>query len=698
MLVCLLILAIALRLLVWRWHDQYPLGGDEQEYLAQALTFLQQKRYTELRFMRPPLYTGFLIATIYLFDSLIQQIRLVQAIVSACTILPIYGLTRMLFGQRTALIAAFLTALSYTLAATATELLSETLFLFGLSCCLWLLIRSATLHTKNYWMIALSGCAIGILALIRSVALPLIPLGMLWLFLQAKKRQQLEIPKAAAMAGLVMPALVLLLVAVLTLAPWTTRNYVTYGGFILIDTTGAENLWLDNDPAGRESVKRQLYSMGEDRLARQQRATQQGIAVISADIPRFLNKATIEATRFFALQYYDDLRDRPAIWVSPADVTLRLLLGDTLWLVVLFAGVAGLWLAPSANPELADLRWVGVPWALYTVLTACVFHVELRYRLPLWPVLLPYAAWALDSIGCQALSRHQPPIKLLFAPWQRIITACMLLSLALLTTLTLLHRPYISDTITLITKHIALKRAEFALNTDRNLTDAIQAASEALRLDERSVLARVILARSAIRLDDQATAITQLQDAEEAISAHPYPHLLHGAILLHQGDYTQAQHELAYETASLEDLQSWAWHIFPEVLPATSQVNLGGGLDLGAIQGFYAAETNGTRWSTNHAIVRLLTPNQPATINLRVNGDRPSGAPIAQLTIHTQDISVSYRLTPGWQTIAIPIRPTTALDSTIVTLEIATFRPRDFDRASPDNRDLGVLVDWVKIQ
>src|SRR5215207_2961110 len=138
----LLLLALVLRLLVWNWHELYDLGGDEREYFNQALTLLRDHVYVELNLMRPPLYTGFLAAGMYLFDSLVQRLRLIQAIISALTVVPIYLLARRLFDRRVGLVAALLAALSYTLAAHATELLTETLFVFGLATLFWLLVAA----------------------------------------------------------------------------------------------------------------------------------------------------------------------------------------------------------------------------------------------------------------------------------------------------------------------------------------------------------------------------------------------------------------------------------------------------------------------------------------------------------------------------------------------------------------------------
>ncbi|MEI6776413.1 MAG: glycosyltransferase family 39 protein [Chloroflexales bacterium] len=464
-LIIIIALGLILRLLAWRWHEFYALGGDEREYLAQAIRLVRDHQYGELRLMRPPLYPLFLAGCIYLVDSLVQNLRLVQALISAATVPLVYLLTREVTwrsDRRTpALLAALLCALSYTLAANASELLTEALFLFGLTTALWLLLRAA--RTQGLAETILAGLIIGALCLLRSVALPLLPLGALWLLFRegfalpknrfranrtpsppaplppgergdsASERVQLPLSRngrggwgvRAKRMGLILP-LAFALATLLVVLPWTVRNYTTYGGLILIDTTGAENLWLDNDPAGRESVKAQLYALSDDRLARQRLATQQGLAVISADPARFAAKAWGELKKLFALEFSDDLLARPAIWVSPPEVAARLLLGDGVWLLMLLAGGWGLARGsgvggrgsgvantergdentnqndtslPPATYHLPPATWLVLPWALYVALTTLIFHVELRYRLPLYPALLPYAGLVLAGVG-----------------------------------------------------------------------------------------------------------------------------------------------------------------------------------------------------------------------------------------------------------------------------------------------------------
>jgi tetratricopeptide (TPR) repeat protein len=656
-------LALVLRLLVWRWHELYPLGGDEQEYLNQALTLLRTRQYVELRLMRPPLYAIFLAACIVAFDLLIQNLRLVQAVISALTVIPLYLLTLQVFGnRRVALVAGSLMALNYTLAFTATELLTETLFLFVATIIFWLLAR---ITSRSRWQPVFTGVCLGALALIRSVALPLLALGTLWLLLNTGKR-------TAAM---------FVLAAILVIAPWTIRNYLTYHALIIIDTTGAENLWLDNDPAGREAVKRQLYALGDDMAARQRLATERGIAVILAHPDHIAAKVWREARLFPALQFFDDMRNRPAIWVPPLQVWLRLILGDGLWTVILLGGAAGLWLAPAR-------RWtlmIAAPWMLYIVLSTLIFHVEPRYRLPLYPALIPYAAWVIVRLSAWRL----PTMRRIPALSAAAITCTGLIALILA------HRPYPAEAIMLAQKHAHLWQAERAL-TDGDLVTARTAAETALHLDPRSALARVALARVALLNGDATAALEYLNAALTAIPDHPYAHLLRGAVHRLNGNQRAARRDLRYETASLEDLQRWAWNVFRPIAPPQEHLDVGN-LDLGYVRGFHPPE-NGFRWTTDDAGM-LLAARSGGILALRIGGDRLPGAPSPEITIRIDGID-AMRMTvpPGWHTVQLPLPPGVTDDEQIlVSIQSTTYRPRSIDRASPDNRPLGVAIDEARV-
>ncbi|MCS6888496.1 MAG: hypothetical protein NZQ09_09835 [Chloroflexus sp.] len=690
----LTVLALLLRLLVWRWREFYPLGGDEAEYLAQALTLLQERRYVELRLMRPPLYPLFLAAAILAVDSLVQNLRLVQAVISALTVPLIALLARTLaqrsgpqmppsFARWAGWLAGLLTALNYTLAANATELLTETLFLAGLSLVLWLIL----MPEPSRWRALSAGIGLGALCLVRSVALPLLPLAMGWWFINALVAGQWR--QGATRAAM------LLLGCALVVGPWTVRNTLTYGGVILIDTTGAENLWLDNDPAGREAVKAQLYALGEDRLLRQRLATERGIAAITADPARFIAKMSRELRLLFALEQTDDMRARPAIWVSPGEVVARLLLGDGVWLLILLAGSYGLarrWQPAPATAErcwplrwgiFADPRWLLGAWAAYVGLTTLIFHVELRYRLPLYPVLLAYTGM-VGAAWLTARRNHLP----------RAHPAALLLPLLALT-ITLWHAPYPALAWQLAGKHVALAQAERALAAGDPAT-ATQAAQQALARDRASVLARVALARAALVAGDDVAAMGWLDEAIAVLPAHPYPHLLRGDLLRRQGDLAAARAELAaFEATSREDLATWLWQ--RAITPPPATLALGDGLDLGFIRGMHRPlpAEQGWRWTTGWAQARVMAPAGAQTIELVMRSGRPDGSTVRVWISVDGGEPQPFMIGPDWQLITVPLPPATQPRVVTVAIVAPTFWPRQYDPASPDGRRLGVQVRQV---
>jgi hypothetical protein len=733
-LAAILLLALGLRLVVWRWHQFYPLGGDEREYFQQALTLLREWRYEELRLMRPPLYGVFLAGCIVLVDSLVQNLRLVQAFISTATVVPVWLLTREILllppmqraGSeppphsttlaRAPHIAALLCGLSYTLAAHATELLTETLFLFGLTTLFWLLVRTQRTPSRGLLCGGAAGLLLGMLCLTRAVALVLLPMGALWL----------AVGSIAAGYGrrAVLPTLVFVVAAVLVVAPWSIRNYATYGALIIVDTTGAENLWLDNDPRGREAVKAQLYAMGDDRAARQQHAMQQGIAAIRAHPDHVLRKAWSELQAFFALEYTDDMRERPVIWVPPAEVGARLLLGDSLWLVVLFGGTAGLWHTLGTLWAAAGIPWwrrAAAPavllalWALYTLLTAVIFHVELRYRLPLYPALLPYAAMTLTRLSIRRW-RNPPHPRITRTTPLRIV----LHPLTWMVCLMLLHAPYPLLAWQLGWKHLHLARAEYALQHD-NPAAAAAAAQAALHHDNTSVLAHTALAQAAIHQGEQATAEALLHEAIALQPAHPHPHLLLGDLLRQQGAVAAARAELQYETASLQDLQRWSWQRCTS--PPPHALAPGNGLDLGFVQGFYPAEggehenahAQPWRWSGATARVRLGLPPAPDTpgtsfiLRLHLASGRPADAPMPYVTVAADGVVLGrFQVERGWRSYRLPLaacgastepaRQREAAGGCIIELHSELFLPRSYQPESDDGRTLGVMVRLVAIE
>jgi hypothetical protein len=461
-----------------------------------------------------------------------------------------------------------------------------------------------------------------------------------------------------------MPSLLFLLGGIAVIAPWTVRNVLRYDALIVVDTTGPENLWLDNDPAGREAVKAQLYALGDDRGARQALGTRRGVEVIRADPARFLSKVAGEARKLVALEYWDDLRLRPSIWVPPLEVWSRLVLGDGIWLILALAGSAGLWYLP------AHLRWLLLPWVLYVVATSLIFHVELRYRLPLYPALALAAAVLLapaEQISTERLVRRTGSLLL------PIIVVALLLT----------HRPYFREGAMLARKHWHLWRGD---------------GTGALHADPESALARVMLVEQPARRcrsqsEDCEKAETLLREAIDRKPEHPYAHLLLGALMREQGDTEAAKAELRYEGSSLEDLQQWMVDRYGP--RGVTRLDIGDGLDLGDITGFYPAD-EGFRWTGGRATIWLRSPARPAELRLRLRGGLGGGTTPATVRLPGME-PVDLDVGPDWATYRVPVPAATAGTLLPVSVETPVVRPRALDPTSDDNRPLGIGVDWIEI-
>jgi hypothetical protein len=95
------------------------------------------------------------------------------------------------------------------------------------------------------------------------------------------------------------------------------------------------------------------------------------------------------------------------------------------------------------------------------------------------------------------------------------------------------------------------------------------------------------------------------------------------------------------------------------------------------------------------ARLRLAPPAEVGTLRLRLASGRPDGAAVMTEVLIDGRPAGSFSVGPAWQTVEIPLsQPGGPLE---VELRTPTFAPRAFDRASPDGRTLGVMLDSAEI-
>jgi 4-amino-4-deoxy-L-arabinose transferase-like glycosyltransferase len=251
--VALVVLAVLVRAIAVVADPGYVPRNDAYDFHRHAESIAGGDGYPEATYsagggenaFRPPAYPFFLAAVYAVaggghgepsflppsgsaaerFDSHWIAGRIVNIALGALAVLLIYLIAGRIWGRRVALIAGGIAAVFPPMVLLVTELMSESLFVpIELGMVLAVLIfrdRGGPLR----WA-ALAGLLAGLAALTRANGIVLIPLAMagVWVARPWLNTRALTAPA------------VVLLVAMLAIAPWALRNYVVTGRFIPVTT------------------------------------------------------------------------------------------------------------------------------------------------------------------------------------------------------------------------------------------------------------------------------------------------------------------------------------------------------------------------------------------------------------------------------------------------------------------------------
>ena len=433
LLIALLLIGLALRLgIVFAFHDfESP---PTWEYGATASNLAAGKGYSGGGWLGPegptalnsPGYIVFLAAALRLFGPhAYVVVELAQAVLSAVMPLIVYRIAGLLFDRRIAVLSFALAALypPYLYFPKQITPAIATAFATGLAVLLVLELR----RRRSAPFAALCGLVIGLAILTEGLAL-LVVIGLALLWRRSIAQRSLAIATT---------------VALLTILPWTWRNYVVFDAFVPLKTSFGLNLWLGNNPHATGTIftsdgrympdviepdqARALAEMNEAK--RYETLQREAFAWIIANPQRFLE---LSARR---LVYY--------WWGSPlADLAPEMLSSPVLLYQVqlilhvpfLALGLLGIYAAFRANrattapavvPSSRKGIWAWFPsnreailgllwWLLsYTLVYAATLPNARRVRLPAELPLIIFAACALMLLWRLCGSRNLSKISLI---------------------------------------------------------------------------------------------------------------------------------------------------------------------------------------------------------------------------------------------------------------------------------------------
>jgi tetratricopeptide (TPR) repeat protein len=405
--------------------------SDGLVYWRQAGYLLDGHWWGSEDFVHAPLYAYLLAAVRGIAGDSLLAPRLLQAVLGSLTAGLALLIGRRLYGRPVGLIAGLMLAL-YPPAIFYDGLIQKanlTLFLSTLT--IWLILRTERaaaapvageeakrrMPTLLRWSIA--GAGMGLLILTRQNALLLVPLLLGWCW-WANRGSTLG--RKLGCAGTTFLAMMLVL------SPWVIRNRVVTGDWVLTTPNLGQNLSMGNNEDATGTYLPFQRGMSSGLL--EQRAWQQAAEAATG---RTLTPAEVS-------DYYQDaalhwMREHPGDWAALTAKKLAMVFGayecpdtedyylyldhaawlgwlDKLWHfgVLLPLAVAGFCFsgrtARSAAPGMEPPPCAGrtsvriglLIWVLLTAGGTALFVVFGRYRLPMIPVLIVWAAAGLFEL------------------------------------------------------------------------------------------------------------------------------------------------------------------------------------------------------------------------------------------------------------------------------------------------------------
>jgi 4-amino-4-deoxy-L-arabinose transferase-like glycosyltransferase len=192
----------------------------------------------------------------------------IQIITTSVLVIPVSYIARRIFGDRTAMLTAFLVALFPPFVIYATSKL-HTLNIYALFFALLVIALMRLKESITPTRVISTGAFAGLSALFRFTSVVFTASALVWLYLAAKEERK---KKAWAILSI-------LAIIIIMLSPLSIRNYILFKKPFLIQTNKGESLWLGNMPdsggslftdgmvplqeKGESQLSPEFYSMNE---------------------------------------------------------------------------------------------------------------------------------------------------------------------------------------------------------------------------------------------------------------------------------------------------------------------------------------------------------------------------------------------------------------------------------------------------
>jgi len=525
------IVAFLLRAIyLWQfWHSSaFPLlVGDAVTYDGWATRIANGKWFGAGVFYQAPLYPYFLGVLYTLFGRDFLAVRMVQIALGASSCVLLARAGRSFFNQTTAgLVAGLLLAAYPTAIFFDCSIQKSVLDLFFVCALLAVMGRLSERSQNRWWLV--TGLLLGLLALTRENALIFFPIVLVWLFVTWRS----ELWKTRLQrAGL------LLLGLAAVLAPVGFRNLLAGGEFHLTTAQLGPNFYIGNSRAAtgfyvplREGRGSALFERDDATTLAEQATgrkltpsevsnywTAKALAEIRANVSRWLRLVCRKWLLVWNVSEVGDSDDQYtyADWSPLLQVLNRLLHFGTLCPLAAL-GICLTW-------KLRKRAWLLYAMILCYAGSVALFYVFSRYRFPLVPMLILFAAAGLTSLR-DALREARWR-----ALWVGVATAIVAAAVC--------NHAMMSETLIRAGTHVNLGNA-FML--EGGIQDAIGQYEEVLRLNPRDPNAPANLANALMRTGRFEEAIGHYEQALRIDPNDAHAHYNLGVSLCKLGQLKQS--------------------------------------------------------------------------------------------------------------------------------------------------------------
>jgi len=379
-------------------------------------------------FYQAPLYSVFLSAIYFVFGHNYLAVRIVQFVIGSINCVLVYVVARKVFAdpaggdpverknfrlasgspaEWTARLAGFGAAFYGPMVHYDGELLRPTIVIFLALLLLWAILE--WIEKKHIAWAAVAGVLLGLSAVTRENILLFAPVAAAFMFFLSRRRRW------AAPAVFIAAAFV-------AIVPVTVRNYVVENDFVPISPQGGMNFYIGNSAdTGRltalqpgiewdkmafmprdhlgAGAKPSEYSSWFFRRTFSYIASHPGAWIANLGRKFALFWTGEELTPNTDLQYYK--RHAPV---------LRPLIFRLGYLWIPFGLLAPLAVVGAAAGRRDSRWWLLTGFVLAYMASVVLFHVRARYRLPVAPVMLPFAAHAVVWLFLKAKERQWKPL------------------------------------------------------------------------------------------------------------------------------------------------------------------------------------------------------------------------------------------------------------------------------------------------